>query len=232
MLQHLRHQGAERRAHRPGDDGFSMIAIVLALVVVALASALLLGTTLHSGGSSSTGSGASGAPGVAMADRLQAQQSLNTGLTAAESAAAAGGLSGVSVSQLEQANPSITFVTGPSTGPTTVSVTVSAGDGSSAAGGDQSTGTAGAPNIPGISDGGGASGADGNATGGTGAITLADRSSDSVCWLIWKSSGSATYYGAQTGLTSCSAPQLAAPPTPGPVSGAAIGWQQGSFPSP
>ncbi len=216
-----------------------MIAIVLALVVVALASALLLGTTLHSGGSSGTGGGA---PGVAMADRLQAQQSLNTGLTAAESAAAAaGGLSAVSASQLEQSNPSITFVAGSSTGPTTVSVTVSAVDGSSStAGGDQSTGGAGVPNIPGMT-GGGASGGDGAGTSGTGggantsgagAITLADRSSDNVCWLIWKSSGSATFYGAQTGLTSCSAPQLAAPPTPGPVSADAIGWQEESFPTP
>ncbi len=214
-----------------------MIAIVLSLVIVAAGSALLLSSTLHSGSSSSTG--LSGAPGVAMADRLQAQQSLSTGLTSAESAAAAaGGYSGVNAAELQQSNPAITFVTGPSTGPTTVSVAVSTADTGAAGGGDQSSGGAGVPSIPGLAAGGGGDGAttgptdaggavDGN---GSGAITLADRSSDSVCWLIWKASGSATWYGAQTGLTSCTAPQLSSPPAPGPVSASAIGWQQGGFP--
>ena len=214
-----------------------MIAIVLSLVIVAVGSAVLLSSTLHSGSTSSTG--LSGAPGVAIADHLQAQQSLSTGLTSAESAAAAaGGYSGVSASELQQSDPAITFVTGPSTGSTTVSVAVSATDASASGGGDQSTGAAGVPSIPGLAGGGGG---DGTSTGpadtggggsSSGAITLADRSSDNVCWLIWKASGSATWYGAQTGLSSCSAPQLSSPPAPGPVSASAIGWQQGGFPAP
>ncbi|MGH9078579.1 MAG: hypothetical protein ACRDYE_00595 [Acidimicrobiales bacterium] len=215
-----------------------MIATMFGLVIVALSAALLLGTTLHSGGTSSKG--VANAPGVALADRLQAQQSLSTGLTAAETAAAAaGGFSGVTASGLEGSNPSIAFVAGPASGPTTVSVAVSTGgnggigNDSAVGGGGQSSGVAGIPDIPGVTGGSGDTGGTGNSsTGDMGSVTLTDRSSDDICWLIWKSGGSAAWYGAQTGLASCTAPSLSAPPTPGPVSSNAIGWQQGSFPSP
>jgi type II secretory pathway pseudopilin PulG len=231
-------RGQQRRQRRvpdrrkPADDaGFSMIATVLALVVVALGAALLLGTTLHSSGGSSTG--VANAPGVALADRVQAQQSLSTGLTAAETAAAsAGGFATVTASDLEASNPSITFIAGPSSGATTVSVAVSAEGTGGAAAGDQSTGVAGIPDIPGVTGGGGANGGASSGGNAGGSITLTDRSSDGVCWLVWKAGATATWYGAQTGLASCTAPSLSAAPTPGPVSSAAIGWQQGSFPSP
>ena len=65
-----------------------------------------------------------------------------------------------------------------------------------------------------------------------GSITLAARASDGTCWLVWRSAGAATWYGAQTDLPSCTAPALASAPTPGPVSSSAIGWQPGSFPQP
>jgi hypothetical protein len=230
------HQRAPGRGRSPGDGGFSMIATVLALLIVALGAALLLGSTLHSGGNTSSGHAAS--PGVAFADRTQAQQSLTTGLSAAQTVATtAGGFSAVTPTELQAANPSITFVNGPSSAPTTVSVAVSASGGAGAGGGgDPSTGAGGIPNIPGVTSGGGVGSAgagNGNGNGSdTSGITLADRSSDGVCWLIWKSTGSATWYGAQTGLTSCNAPQMSTTPTPGPVSASAIGWQQGSFPSP
>ncbi len=228
----------ERRAvgglRMADEDGFSMIATVLSLVVAALALALLLGTTLHSSGRSSTG--VANAPGVAQADRIQAQQSLSQGLTAAQTlAAGAGGLSGVTPSGLGSSNPSIAFVSGPSSGPTTVSVAVtSAGGGSNAAGGTPGGGTSdGVGGIAGLAGAAGQAGDTGTGTsGGTGSITLADRSSDGVCWLVWSSGGTATWYGAQTGLTSCTAPPLSAAPTPGPVSSTVIGWQQGRFPSP
>jgi hypothetical protein len=63
-------------------------------------------------------------------------------------------------------------------------------------------------------------------------ITLADRASDGTCWLVWKSSAGGTWFGAQTGLASCTAPVLAAPPVASAVSSASIGWQEGSFPTP
>jgi hypothetical protein len=224
-------QRAPGRRRPRSDGGFSMIATVLVLLIVAAGSALLLGTTLNSGGGTSSTGTASG-PGVAQADRVQAQQSLTTGLEAAQTAAeATGGFSGVTPSGLQASNPSVTFVNGPSSGPTTVSVTVSDIGASSAGGGSVSDGVGGVPSIPGLAGGGGAGTGNGTSTAAAG-VTLADRSSDGVCWLIWKSSQSATWYGAQTGLTSCSAPPLSAAPTPRPVSASAIGWQQGGFPSP
>lgn len=237
-----RDQRAPERGVPPGEGGFSTIATVLVLLIVAGGGALLLGTTLGSGnGTSSPGS--SSGPGVAQADRVQAQQSLSTGLEAAQTAAeTAGGLSAVSPSALESSDPSITFVDGPSSGPTTVSVAVSDTSASPSGGNGGSDGVAGVSGIPGVDGAGdgvgngvgnGAGNGAGNGTStASGAVTLADRSSDGVCWLVWKSSNSATWYGAQTGLTSCAAPQLSGAPTPGPVSTTAIGWQHGGFPSP
>ncbi len=219
-----------RRPPWPTDEGgFSMVATVLSLVVGALALALVLGTTLHSTGTSPNG--VANAPGVAQADRIQAQQSLTTGLTAAQTlAAGAGGLAGVTAAELQSSNPSLDFVSGASSGPTTVSVAVSGESGGVTPGagdtGGASSGIAGIAGIAGATGQGGDGGG-----GGTGSITLADRSSDGVCWLVWSAGGTATWYGAQTGLASCSAPSLSAPPTPGPVTSSTIGWQQASFPS-
>ena len=66
--------------------------------------------------------------------------------------------------------------------------------------------------------------------GGGGSVTLADRSSNGTCWLVWDPTGGATWYGAQTGLADCSAPSISSAPPPGPVSSSAIGWQHGGFP--
>lgn len=66
---------------------------------------------------------------------------------------------------------------------------------------------------------------------GAGAVTLADRSPDGVCWLVWKSAAGPTWFGAQTHATSCTAPPLSTPPVPGSASASTIGWQPGSFPS-
>ncbi len=167
-----------------------MIATMLSLVAAALLVAVLLSSTLHSGGNSSTS--ISNAPGVAEADALQAQQSLTTALSATGGALAqAGGYGGVSASALASSDPSISFVDGPSSSPVVVSVA---------------------------------------ADNQSGSVTLADHSADGTCWLAWKSAG-ATWYGAQTHLSSCSAPAFGSPPVAGPVTSAAIGWQQGSFPA-
>ena len=176
----------------PGDEGFSVVVIVLTLLVTAALSTILFGTFFNSNSGGKSSTSIDNAPGVAMATDLQAQQSLSQGLTAASTAASApGGFGQIDASSLSAADPSVSFVDGPSSNPTTVSV-----------------------------------------ASGDGGVTLADRSSDSTCWLVWRAGPGPTWYGAQTRLSSCTAPALDGAPTPGPVSSSAIGWQQGSFPSP
>ena len=107
----------------PDDGGFSMIATVLSLLATAVLTAILLGTMLNTSGTSN--GSISNAPGVAEATALQAQQTLSTGLTAADTAAAnAGGYGSLQPSTLTASNPSITFVAGPSTNSSTVSMAV------------------------------------------------------------------------------------------------------------
>ena len=174
---------------RPGDQGgFSTVVVVLSLGITAILVALIVGTTLKSG--SDTNANVTNAPGVEEATALQAQQTLSTALTAVETAASSAGYDSLTVAELSASDPSISFVSGPSTDSTTVSVTVNGGS-----------------------------------------VTLADRSTDGTCWLMWKSATSATWYGAQANLSSCMAPALESTPSPGPVSSASIGWQQGSFPA-
>jgi hypothetical protein len=185
-----------------GDAGFTTVTTALSLVASALLVALLLGTALHSGTTSSTQ--LSGAPGVGQADSLQAQQSLSAALTAADtSALQSGSYATLSAAALSASEPSVTFVTGPSSSATTVSVAVGSG-------------------LPGASGGGGPAGS----------VTLANRSSNGTCWLVWKGGRAGTWYGAQTGLSTCVAPVLTAAPSPGAASSASVGWQQGGFPSP
>ena len=194
---------------RRDDSGFSIAVVAISMLVVAAlvlpaAKATLGGTT----GSSSDS--VSGNPEVALAESVQAQQSLSTALNAASGLGAGGGGSiaglgdsGVGgaantaaagdIARLSAAEPSLTFVSGPTTSATTVSVAED-------------------PSLP-------------------GSVTLATRSASGVCWLVWHASGTATWYGAQTHLASCSAPALGSPPSQGPVSSTAIGWQTGSFPS-
>ncbi len=167
------------------------MVIVLTLLVTAALTAILLGATLNSNSGAHSSTSVSNAPGVAIATDLQAKQSLSQGLTAAATAISSQGGDGtLDASSLSAADPSVSFVNGPSSSPTTVSV----------------------------------------ATAG-GAVTLADRSSDGTCWLVWRGGSGPAWYGAQTGLSGCTAPSLVGTPVPGPVSSSAIGWQQGSFPS-
>lgn len=213
------------QGRRAGDEGLSMVVTAASLLVTAVLVLLALEATLGSSGGSGAGS-VSGNPAVASADHVQAQQALSTALTdvssatvsgasglagAADSAAAAataeaegggsgsssdagsGQGSGVDIAQLHAADPSLTFVNGPTTVPSTVSVS--------------------------------------SGTGPAGSVTLATRSSDGVCWVVWHAPTAQTWYGAQTGLASCTAPALAAAPSPGPVTSGAIGWQTGGFPA-
>ena len=224
-----RRRSMDETRRNPGDDGLSMIVTGLGLLATAVLTALLLSTMLDSGGTS--GSGVSNEPGVAEATALQAQQTLTTGMTTADSAANnAGGYGSLQPSMLTASDPSITFVSGPSTNSDTLSMAVVAGGGDQSAGGSVAA-AAGA--IAGSAGGGGAGAGDGDGgvTGdGGGSITLADRSTDGTCWLAWKAAGGTTWYGAETGLASCTAPAISSTPLPGPVSSSSIGWKQGSFP--
>ncbi len=208
-----------------------MAVTVLSMGVVAILTALLLTNTLSSGGGSATsGTGIDNAPGVAEATSVQAQQTLSTALTTVSAAVASGGYSSLSSSALSASNPSIAFVDGASSNPTTVSISVVPGSDGGGGGVGGASGTAGG--IGGI-DGGAVSGDGvGGVSGTGGSVTLADRSTGGTCWLVWKSAGSATWYGAQTDQPSCTAPALASGPGAGPVSSTAIGWQEGSFPAP
>jgi hypothetical protein len=198
---------------RRDDTGFSMVVVAISMVVVAALVLFAAKATLGTSGSSNDS--VSGNPEVALAESVQAQQSLSTALDAASGLGAGGGGGGgggsiagldqsgvggaaetgaaADIARLSTAEPSLTFVSGPTTSPTTVSVAED-------------------PSTP-------------------GAVTLATRSAGGVCWLVWHAPGTVTWYGAQTHLASCSAPALGSPPNPGPVSSTAIGWQTGSFPS-
>jgi hypothetical protein len=124
-------------------------------------------------------------------------------------------------------------VSGPSANATTVSMAVVAGAADRQGG---ATGGAGGVNAAiAAAEGSGVAGSAGSAgpgTGGTGGVTLADRSSGGICWLVWKSSNTATWFGAQTGQSQCTAPALSSAPSTGSVSSSSIGWQEGSFPQP
>ncbi len=219
-----------------GEGGFSMIATALGLAATAILTAVLLGTMLDSNGT--TANGISNEPGVAEATALQAQQTLTTGLTTVDTAAISGGGYGsLQPSALTASNPSITFVAGPSTNSDTISMAVTSASGGQAGVSGASVGSdggvsGGAGGAGGIADGvAGEGSAGGVGTGaGSGTVTLADRSADGTCWLAWKGAGGSTWYGAETGLASCTAPAISSTPSPGPVSSSSIGWKQGSFP--
>jgi hypothetical protein len=114
------------RERRHDDDGLSMVVTLASLVVVALLVLVGLKSTFGSG----TTSGSSVHQPVSAADDAQAQQSLSTALTTAATAASgAGSYVGLDATALQAAEPSLTFVDGPSTEPDTVSV-ASTSDGS------------------------------------------------------------------------------------------------------
>jgi hypothetical protein len=127
--------GSTRAPRRRGapDAGFSMIVTMISLVGVALLTLLLLSTTLHSSSTSATG--VSNAPGVGLADNLLAQQSLSTALSAVGAAASsAGGYGSIDLGVLSASDPSVTYVNGPTTGASTVSIAVTNVSGASAGG--------------------------------------------------------------------------------------------------
>jgi len=200
-----------------------MVLTALSLLVTAVLTVLLLSTFL-SGSGNDAQDNINNAPGIGLARNLQAQQALQGALSSETSAAAAGGgFASVTAATLQADNSSLTFVEGgPTTNWTTVSVATS------------TVTPAGAPSdsdgFSGVDPDSGADATPGGQSGGSGSITLAAMASG-TCWLIWSSGSGQTLYGAQTGLTSCTAPVFNSAPQPGPVSSGAIGWQRESFPS-
>ena len=183
-------RGPRPRGRLRDDAGLSMVVTLAGLVIVALLVLVALKSSFGSGSSS----GSSVRQPVSAADDAQAQQSLATALTTAATATAASGtFVGLDASALQAAEPSVTFVDGPSTGPTTVSVA--------------------------------------STSDGSGSITLAARATSGTCWFAWRSPQTGAWYGAETGGGSCAAQPIEPTPNPGAVSGASIGWQQGSFPT-
>lgn len=199
------HNDTDRRT---GDAGLSMVVTALALVVTALLTLVAVNATLSSGGQS-TDSG-TGYPQVSTADHIQAQQVLSTSLDAIASPASPGGVGGVSglggTGSGGGSGSTASYITQLSATDQSVNYVAGPAD-------DASTVSVAAD------------------PAATGAVTLATRSADGVCWLVWTSPGSPTWYGAQSHLASCTAPVLGSPPSPGSVTSAAIGWQTGSFPS-
>jgi len=101
-----------------------MVVTMAGLVIVAALVALVLSSSLSSHGTSQPG--ITNAPGVNLADNLQAQQALSTSLTAARTGTGGtGDLSTITVGMLSAANPSITYVAGPSPSSSVVSVATS-----------------------------------------------------------------------------------------------------------
>jgi hypothetical protein len=116
-------------SHRRTDTGFSMVVTMASMVIAAALVALVLTSTLSSHGTPQPG--VANAPGVGLADNLQAQQGLSTSLTAATTrAAGTSDFSAVTPGMLSAANPSITYLAGPSTSSSVVSVATSATSGS------------------------------------------------------------------------------------------------------
>jgi len=113
------------------DDGLSMVVTAVSLVVVALLVLLALQAT--SGSGSSTGSTSP----TSAAAASQAQQSLGNALSTLQQVDP-GGQGSLDASALQSADPSLTYTTGASTGPLTLSV-AAATDGGSVTLADRST---------------------------------------------------------------------------------------------
>ena len=106
-----------------------MVVTMAGMVIAAGLVALVLTSTLSSHGTPPPG--VANAPGVGLADNLQAQQELSTSLTAATtSASGTGDFSAVTPEMLSAANPSLTFLAGPSSSSSVVSVATSTTTGS------------------------------------------------------------------------------------------------------
>jgi hypothetical protein len=205
----------KKRRGSAAGAGFGMIGLVLSLAVVAVGGAIGGTVLLGGSGSNSELGDGTGSPANKAYD-IAAETTLETAQTAVETAATTSGYSGISAQSLEFDEPSLDFTAGASTNNTTVSVATSAG-GASSSGQLPSQGV----------------GAAGSSSGGS--VTMASYSSSTSgtgsCLFVWMTSGS-TWFGAEEGQSSCTAPALAQAPVTSAPSSSSIGWSQGSYPNP
>jgi hypothetical protein len=197
----------------------SMVAMVIALAVVLVLSAILIGISVT--GNDTGGTGTSGAPGVGTADNLVAQTTLSTIEPAIEIAAESGGYGSLTPAMLESNAPGATYTAGPSTSSHIVSVATSGGSPG------QSTGITlpGGGNVPSLGGDG-----SGGSTASPATATFAVYSNSGNCYFQWYGPGGPVD-GVETGQHSCQATAFTSVPPASAPSSTTIGWQAGSFPT-
>jgi hypothetical protein len=121
------------RKSGPDDRGLSLVVTAISLLVTALLALLVLKAT----GVSGSGTPAAPSQSVSLADATQAQQNLTQGVSALQQTDA-GGQGSVDAPALQSADPSVTFTSGASSSPSTISVTPQS-DGSSVVLADRSS---------------------------------------------------------------------------------------------
>jgi hypothetical protein len=207
----------KRKGSIPGA-GFGMVGMVLSLAVVAVGG-VIGGTALLGGSGSGNGLGSGAGSPADKAYDIAAESSLETAESAVETAATTSGYASIDAQSLEFDEPSVRFVSGPSTSDTTVSVV---GPSTQSGGSPPSAIPGQAPSAGSVSSSGGS-------------VTLAAYSESTSgagsCLYVWTTSG-ATWFGAESNQTSCSAVALASAPVAGTPSSNSIGWAQSAFPNP
>jgi hypothetical protein len=204
-----------RKSSIPGA-GFGMVGLVITLAIVAVGFAI--GGTVFLGGSSSSNSDSgtgSGSP-VNRAYDVVGETTLETAESAVQTVATTAGFGGMSAQTLGFDEPSIHFVAGPTSSDTTVSV------------GGQSA-------VPGATPTTSIQSVLGSAGSSGGSVILATYSDNlsgtGSCLFVWMTTG-ATWFGAESDQTSCTATSLTSAPQPSAVTSTSIGWSSGSFPTP
>lgn len=202
----------KRKGSLPGA-GFGMVGLVLTLAIVGVGGAIGGTALLGGSGSGNNGLGTGNGSPANKAYDIAAESTLETAQSAVETVATTSGYSGISASSLEFDEPSVRFISGPTTSDTSVSVA------------DSATGSTAPGQAPSL----------GGAASSAGSVTLAayseSTSGNGSCLFVWMTTG-ATWFGAEADQTSCTATALASAPTAGTPSATSIGWAQTTFPNP
>jgi hypothetical protein len=218
---------ARRKSSIPGA-GFGMVGLVITLAIVALGFAI--GGTVFFGdsGSSNSDLGSNSTSPVNRAYDVVGESTLETAESAVQTVATTAGFGAMSAQSLGFDEPSIHFVSGPTSSDTTVSV---AGSGAQSAV-PGATPTTSLQSILGSAGSAGASGGIGSSGGSVMLATYSDNlSGTGSCLFVWMTTG-ATWFGAESDQTSCAATSLAAAPQPSAVTSTSIGWSPTTFPTP
>jgi len=204
-----------QRSSRDDRGQIGVIGVAISLGVVAILTAIIIGISFGSGNG---GTDTSGDDGVGQASDIQAQQDLSQAVTAVRAVGSQG------AAALQEAEPSLSFVNGPTSEPNVISVASVPGAASPGAASSGAT----IPGVPGVTVPGSAGSAPATSGGSTTIASYAPTTRN--CWFIY-SDGGALFYGLQTDQASCTAPALATAPAAGAASASAIGWQANQFPA-